>query len=72
MKIEIKQRKGQNSEEALVKALRILKKKTAGVIKILRERNRGFKKKSLIKHEKIREILHKRKLKKRRKKCQIK
>ena len=65
MRIEIRQKKGQEPLEAITKALKILKRKTAGDLRLLRDRNRGFKKPSLIKHEKIRDILHKRKLKKR-------
>jgi len=65
MRIEIRQ--GKNSDVALEKALKILKKKTIGIFKELRERQKGFKKPSAIRHQKELDLAHKRKLRKRNK-----
>lgn len=68
MRIEIRKKEGQDSMDALGKVLKILKKKTAGDLRLVRERNRGFVKPSQLRHNKVRDILHKRKLKKMRRK----
>ena len=72
MRIEVRYKKGQKPLDALEKALKVLKKKTAGKIKLFRERNRGFVKPSALRHQKQIDILHKRKIKKlvKNKKCE--
>ncbi len=64
MRIEIRQDK--NPDDALNFALKLLKKKTMGMLKEIRER-RYFKKPSAIHHQLELDIAHKRKLKKRKK-----
>lgn len=57
------------SEESLNKALSIFRKKVnrSGHLRLLKQRAKGHKKKSEIKHTKNLELLHKRKLEKRKK-----
>ena len=64
MRIEVRYKTGQDPMDALVKTLKVLKRKTSGDLKLVRTRNRGFIKPSEIRHQKERELLHKRKLKK--------
>lgn len=64
MRFEVKYRNGQDPMEALMRTLKVLKRKTSGNLKLVRTRQRGFVKPSAILHQKIRDILHKRKIKK--------
>jgi len=64
MRIEVRQDK--NPDDALEKALKILKKKTAGMFKELRNK-KYFIKPSAIKHQKKLDIQHKMKVRNRKK-----
>ena len=61
MKIEL--RPDKTPDIALEKALKVLKRKIMGDLKLVRDRHQGYVKPSAIRHQKHLDILHKRKLK---------
>ena len=66
MRIEVRtNKKSPTKDEALVFALKLLKRKMGPELKLLRDRNKGYIKPSEIRHRKNREKLHLRKRKRR-------